>query len=144
MLWMHGYRGTKEQFFESLERYVVHGLHDLTLRHPNLEGKQATEDSLDFLGGIFDHAKGTRCIMNIDVAKFKERIVEVCAEEIRKRQIDQKGRWLLQYLLQKLTALLTYSAPVRRPASWKRYYCRIYGEIGNFPERQPALVIQRL
>ena len=91
MLGMHGYRGTKKQFFESLERYIVHGLHELTLRHPSLQGKQATEDSLNYLGGIFDHAKGTRCIMDIDVAKLKQRVVEVCAEENCKRQTDPKG-----------------------------------------------------
>ncbi len=94
MPWMHRYRGGWHQFFENLERYIVHGLHDLTLRHPNLQGNQATEDSLDYLGGIFHHAKQIRCVMGIDFAKVKKRVVEVCAEvpeEIRKRQNDPKG-----------------------------------------------------
>ena len=93
-LGMHGYRGTMNQFFESLERYIVHGLHDLTLRHPNLQRKQATEESLNYLGGILDHAKGSRCVMDIDFAKFKDRVVEACAEKNRRRQIDQKSRYL--------------------------------------------------
>lgn len=35
--------------FESFERYVVHGLHDLTLRHPCPDDSQPTQESLDYL-----------------------------------------------------------------------------------------------
>ena len=36
-------------FIASIEKYVVHGWHDLTLRHPSLKKDEPTQDSLNYL-----------------------------------------------------------------------------------------------
>lgn len=76
-----------KDFFDNLERYVVHGLQDVTLRHPSLEHNQPTQDSLDYLCGIFDQANGIRCIEDIDFAELKKNVAKACAEENRERQM---------------------------------------------------------
>lgn len=100
--------------FESLERYIVHGLHDLTLRHPGLDESQPTQDSMEYMWRIFNKdiyykACAIRYIKDIDFARLKEDVAEACVEEHLKREIAEvsEARRLFRYLLQKLTACLT-------------------------------------
>ena len=81
-----------EDYFESLEKYVVHGIHDWTLRHPSLEEGQPTQDSLNFLDGIFDQADGIEYIADIDFADLKRQIADVCAEENCEREMAEGRR----------------------------------------------------
>lgn len=90
-----------EGCFESLERYIVHGLHDLTLRHPSLEDSVPTQDSLDYLWHIFDEDiydenSAVRYIRDIDFAKLKEDVAKACAEEAVEREMVEvsEGMWL--------------------------------------------------
>ena len=62
---------------ESLERYIVHGLHDLTLRHPGLDESQPTQDSMEYQWRIFnkdiyDEDSAIRYIKSVDFARLKE------------------------------------------------------------------------
>lgn len=56
-------------FFEKFERYVVHGMHDWTLRHPCLPDSQPTQDSLDNLCGILDGANKIAHTTNISISQ---------------------------------------------------------------------------
>ena len=102
--------------FESLERYIVHGLRDLTLRHPGLDESLPTQDSMEYLWrmcdeDIYNEDSVIRYIKYIDFAKLKEDVAEACAEESLKREMAEvtEGRWLFRYLLQKLTLLVLHT-----------------------------------
>ncbi len=87
-------KGVDRSFFGNFERYVVDGAHDWTLRHPSLRDSQPTQDSLDYLCGIFDQANESKSIVDIDVPKLKRHVAEVCAEADAERQMaeETKGR----------------------------------------------------
>ena len=80
----------------SIERYVVHGAQDLTLRHPSLKEDQPTQDSLDYLGKLIVPFKGAGDVV-LDVAVVKTVVAKVCAEANRKREMAglTEGRRLL-------------------------------------------------
>lgn len=83
-------------FIASIERYVVYGRHDFTLRHPSLKADQPTQDSLEFLElddvfGRFQVVRGTADNVLIDTALLKTKIAEVCAEANRNREGTVSG-----------------------------------------------------
>ena len=99
-----------EGCFESLERYIVHGLHDLTLRHPYLGDNMPTQDSLDYLWVMYDEDSVIRYITDIDFAKWKEDVAKACAKENFEREMVEvsEGVWLFRCQVQKLTARLAW------------------------------------
>ena len=79
-------------FIASIERYVVHGWHDLTLRHPSLKKDEPTQDSLNYLGsdyvfGRLPGISGAGDIVRVDVAMLKTEVAEVCAKANGRRDM---------------------------------------------------------
>lgn len=65
------------------ERYVVHGLHDWTLKHPCVYAK----DSLEYLGDIFVRVQEAKYSKGIDFAELRKSIAEFRAQENREGQL---------------------------------------------------------
>lgn len=78
-----------KRFITSIERYVVDGLHDLTMRHPSLKKDEPTQDSLDYLPSelIFHRLTRAGDIVHFNLAVAKTIFAEACAEAKRRRDM---------------------------------------------------------
>ena len=81
--------GAEEWFLDSLEKYIIHGAHDWTIRHSSLEDSQPTQDSLDYLNGMIDRGSEITHLLDIDVALLKEHVAKVCAEAHARREVSE-------------------------------------------------------
>ncbi len=77
------------RFVTSIERYVVDGFHDRTMRHPSLKKDEPTQDSLDYLPSDFVLHELTRTgdVVHLNLAVLKTIVAEACAEAKRRRDM---------------------------------------------------------